>query len=265
MTLPDFLQLHSNSFPTQFLVTRCSDSTISVRAGDHCTALSLETVKALFLRDSAGDELALSLRSEAHLGLIYDPNNSLSAAYLGYEFETAEDVMNASVKPKLLRASKSDHSAGRDAKSVDREELLVLRKVKSNHLKVYSVTKKKEKTLPRTCRGGFTTAPHKVAMSLLDILEHVPDAFLSKAALILGGSLASEYRRWVAEPVTIFRSGEENVLIAKRITGEYADIPISPNIYVQIIQHEDIKVSEQTFLYVFEDTSQHSTPKQRRI
>lgn len=247
MSLPEFVPLYFNSFPLRFVVTRCGDNIASVCHDDHLTAISTDTVDVLFLKDSAGVEFSLLLHSDMQLGLIYDPNNLMSAAYLGYEFETVEDVMNVKVKPKLLRATRS-HSAGREIKSVEKDELFVIRKVKSGYLKVYSITRKVDKKLPKSCRVGFTTAPHKVAMPVGDLLEHVPNVGGAKAVLVVGNSVISHHipHRWLAEPVTIFQPGQENVLVAKRTMGDQHDIhiPVLSNIYVQV-EHKDIRTSEQ--------------------
>ena len=245
VALHEFVSLHFNSFPVQFVVTRCCDNAVSVSLGDHFVARSTDTIDAIFLKDSAGNEFSLLQHSDAQLGFVYDPHDSLSEAYLGFEFDTAEDVINADVKPKLLRVTKTEKD-----KSVEKDELLVVRKVKRNRLKVYSITKNTEKKLSKSCKGCFTTAPYKVALPLSDLIDHVPNVFQSKAVLVLGTASNTSHvpRHWVSEPVTVFRRGQENVLVAQRTTGEWVNIPVSLNIYVQVLYHnqEASKAPEQS-------------------
>eukprot|EP00731_Ephydatia_muelleri_P021578 Em0014g169a len=234
VALHEFVPLYFTSFPVQFVVTRCCDNAASVSLGNDFIARSTDTISAIFFKDSAGNEFSLLQNSDAQIGLIYDPHNSLSEAYLGFELDTSS-VIEADVKPKLLRVTKTEKD-----KSVEKDELLVVRTVKHNRLKVYSITKKTKKKLSKSCKGCFTTAPHRVAVPLSDLIEYVPNVFQSKAVLLLGNAAGSPYvpRHWVTEPVTVFRSGEENVLLAQRTTGECVNIPISLNIYVQVVCQE---------------------------
>eukprot|EP00731_Ephydatia_muelleri_P021574 Em0014g165a len=105
VALHEFVPLYFTSFPVQFVVTRCCDNAASVSLGNDFIARSTDTISAIFFKDSAGNAFSLLQNSDAQIGLIYDPHNSLSEAYLGFELDTSS-VIEADVKPKLLRVTR---------------------------------------------------------------------------------------------------------------------------------------------------------------
>ena len=249
LTLKDLLARHSNSFPLQFVVTKgfLDDSrSVSINEGDLYTAYFEKRTDVIAVRDYRGEECSLPVNSAVQLGLIYDPNNSLDEALIGYEFSTVRDVMKAPLKPTILRVTQT-YKDSKDSKSVERDELLLVKQCVqarfNEYMEVYSVTQRLKKKLRPTCLGRFTTNPHRVAMYAAEILEHVPNVcgtqalMISDAHSVLYSSLPQQF---VSEPVSLLRTVTESSLIAKPaqdIDQAYrlVEIPTTLDITVKIV------------------------------
>lgn len=248
LTLKDFLSRHANSFPLQFTIVKGfhSDS-VTMNEGDSYTAYFEKRTDVIAMKDFRGEEYSLPVNSAMKLGLIYDPNKYLDEALIGYEFETAGDVIKAPMKPTLLRATLA-HKGGKDSRSVERDDLLLVKRCvhntfKEDHVEVFSITQGKTKKLRASCHGRFTTNPHRVAMYAGDVLKHIPNVS-GVPALMITDTLATFYsslpQQFVSEPVTLLRVGTETSLIARPPAqdGDQAyklvEIPSTLDVTIQI-------------------------------
>ncbi|KAL5506460.1 hypothetical protein EMCRGX_G008098 [Ephydatia muelleri] len=205
-----------------------SDS-VSMSEGDVYTAYFEKRTDVIAMMDFREEECSLPVNSAMQLGLIYDPNKYLDEALIGYEFETAGEVIKASMKPTLLRATQA-HKDGKDSRSVERDELLLVKQCVHSRFKeyveVFSITQGVTKKLRASCRGRFTTNPHRVAMYAGEILKHIPN---------IAGV------QFVSEPVTLLRTGTESSLIARppQDGGDQSyrlvEIPSTLDVTVQVV------------------------------
>lgn len=246
LTLKDFVSRHSKSFPLQFVIKKgfLGDS-VSINEGDVYTAYFEKTTEVIAVRDWKGDEYSIPVNSATHLGLIYDPNRSLDEALIGYDFETAGDVIKAVVRPTLLRATLS-HRDAKASRSVERDELLLVKQCVQTRLKnfmeVYSITQGVTKKLRPSCNGRFTTNPHKVAMYAGDLLKYIQNVsgvqalMISDSKSVLYSSLPQQF---TTEPATLLRHVTETSLIAKSSQEpvqayRLVEIPCALDIKVQV-------------------------------
>ena len=248
LSLKDFLSRHANSFPLQFAIVKGFQSdSVSMSEGDVYTAYFEKRTDVIAMMDFRGEECSLPVNSAMQLGLIYDPNKYLDEALIGYEFETAGEVIKASMKPTLLRATQA-HKDGKDSRSVERDELLVVKQCVHSRFKeyveVFSITQGVTKKLRASCRGRFTTNPHRVAMYAGEILKHIPN-IAGVQVLMITDTLAAFYsslpQQFVSEPVTLLRTGTESSLIARpqQDGGDQAyrlvEIPSTLDVTVQVV------------------------------
>eukprot|EP00731_Ephydatia_muelleri_P004267 Em0002g443a len=215
--------------------------------GDVYTAYFEKRTDVIAMMDFREEECSLPVNSAMQLGLIYDPNKYLDEALIGYEFETAGEVIKASMKPTLLRATQA-HKDGKDSRSVERDELLLVKQCVHSRFKeyveVFSITQGVTKKLRASCRGRFTTNPHRVAMYAGEILKHIPN-IAGVQVLMITDTLATFYsslpQQFVSEPVTLLRTGTESSLIARpRQDGgdqsyRLVEIPSTLDVTVQVV------------------------------
>ena len=247
LTLTILLSRHSNSFPLQFTVTKgFQGDSVSINEGELYTAYFEKRTEVIVLKDWRGEECSLPVNSAVQIGILYDPNNSLDEALIGYEFASVGEVMKSPLKPTVLRVTQA-YSDGKESRSVERDELLVVKRCIQTRfrdcMEAYSITKRALKKLKPSCQGRFTTNPHRVAMYAGDILAHVPHVFGARA-LMMSDSHAAFYsalpQQFLSEPVTLLRTVTETSLIVRpaQDAGQayrLVEIPTSLDITVKIV------------------------------
>lgn len=125
-------------------------------------------------------------------------------------------------------------------------------------LEVFSVTQKVQKVLSQDCSGHFATSPHRVAMDLPDLLDHVPDILPCRVLLFFDDNRANDKSIFLSTPlsngvVTLTKRNQETSLVASTVfedaeldvdNSDYLlDIPLDENlsqIEVSIIKSSDV-------------------------
>lgn len=112
------------------------------------------------ISDAGGNKYVVPLNSVTKFGLIYELGSKV--------FDTVEDILNADKLPRVVSVGAS-YVGNNENSSVARYEVLVVKGVdktgifrrKPQTLKVYSITKEKEKSLTKDVFGKFSTDPFK--------------------------------------------------------------------------------------------------------
>ncbi len=132
---------------------------------------------------------------------------------------------------------------------------------KKPKLKVYSVTEKREKTLPGDTAGNFTTDPRKAQFYIPEILEHIPNVFPLSARLFFEGEhdLPDHLTK---SPVTLLSSTIEESFIGtlkdevshdsgvnRKNISNLVELPIVSDVQVSIISEDQIQLSTIEIMY----------------
>ena len=268
LSLPRFLANYHEHFPVSVRVCKgfCGmNEEKSISEGDCFNVHFVKYTTVVSVEFENGSRSNVPLNSAVPFALLYDPHSNHTEALKGYRFEKVGDMLQTSKLPLVVRARKAYQSSNAD-NSIVANELLYLKKPKKakmlgkQHLKVYSLTAGREKSLSESCIGNFSTKPKDICLFLPEILKNMPDIFPCRAVLFnnphseAASSMPSSNK--VMSLVTMMHSSIETSLVATSALEEGAenarmlDLPIELDILVRVIP-----TTERQTQQLYEDTS----------
>ena len=181
-SLADFVSRYSDSLPVQVEIQNgyySQSNPICLSRGDTCNVYFLHHIDAV-TGTIQGISISVPLHTDLQVCLVHNPDCNAERALMGYEYETIQDIIASSPRPKLIRSlslSKHGHV------TIDRDELLVivgtilLPRDDTVWLEAFSLNSHKTLHLHPKCSGKFTTRPQLLPLALSDVAEYVPEPF----------------------------------------------------------------------------------------
>ena len=251
-TLSDVVERYSKYFPFRVRVEKgFFTDRVEIASGEMYNIHFLKRTKVVAIRDSANDEYIIPFNSAVQFGLIYGKPKQQTT------FETVGDIISAETLPNIITATRR-YRAHDDKASVEENEVLIVNEVHKpkirgmgrTTLKVFSLTKKEDKSLQKECNGGFSTEPYYTRLHLPELLAYLPNLLPASANLYLdteGNQFLPSHM--LSEVVTLKRIFTETSLIAtecandesegsddeESVPDSVVDIPLSLDIEVVII------------------------------
>ena len=233
----------------------------AIASGEEYNIHFVKRTKVVKIKDNYGhNTFIVPFNSAARFGIIYRGGTASRGPKV---FDTVSEVMAAVPLPKVL-CTKCSYYGSDSKSSVGKDEVLIVQgvhKVKlgfgRSMLKVMSMAKREEKSLPKDCIGQFTTDPYCTQMYLPELLSSISDLpLIAKMYLDVEGDTFPEYL--ISEPVTLAEQFTERSVVATLVDTEavpgdvpntLVDLPTSLDIEVTVIHDKD---AEKAKLY--EDT-----------
>ena len=224
--LTDFVSKFSGSLPKRVTVQSgicTSTEEAAISSGDIFNIHFLRSTKVVHLttQDSVQQGVfVVPVNSAVRFALLYNPKHLHDQARRGFIFESASDIILQKSLPKMVLATKS-YQGGSPSSSVDKNEVLVIRKVNKptvgqRSLKVFSLTKNVKKSLSPQCVGHFSTKPtQQLMLPLSDILQHVKEPFPAEAMICVDTSVYEPLPEGLhGQIVNLTHSSTETSLVA---------------------------------------------------
>ena len=191
MTLIELSKRYSNFFPLKIQIAEGHygiSTKYSVSREDHLNIHFKKRSKEVVVH-TYGQDYSIPLSSAIKFGLVYDPQNKETEAMGGYHFRRAIDLMDQEPLPKMVVVSSGCFCS--NGVTIDRDEILVIRKVKKNVfrgkriLKVFSLNTLSKKSIPEETIGNFNTRSICLQAYLSQLIEYVPSLFPCKAMMYI--------------------------------------------------------------------------------
>lgn len=182
MSLRELTEKHQQDFPLKIKVTAGifgSSEQDTFSDGDLLNIHFVKQAKFALIEKYGGKKIKVPLNSAAQFGIVYDPENNIKGAQIGYEFRTANQLMAHKPLPKVVCALQAFKGSSADS-SVEENAILVIEDIKTGrrfsgkHLVCTQMTDGRmlKKKLPENCVGRFTTRPDTVKLFLPEITHH---------------------------------------------------------------------------------------------
>lgn len=191
MSLEEALKKYNHHFPLRLKVMEgyCSeDSEHNLSTNDIYDIHFVKQTRVITLKDSDGFMHQIPLASSMKFGLVYNPNNNLTEALAGHQFEKCSDIMAAEIMPQVVCATIQVEST-EENHSIATNEIVVVKQIQKpklrgrRSLKVFSLLSHTEKILPEECMGMFTTKPSLIQLHLPQIVQSISKPFPTQAVL----------------------------------------------------------------------------------
>lgn len=225
MTLKEVIDKYQHDFPLEVEVTagyfgESEQDTFS--EGDRLNFHFVKQVSVAIVETCFGSSVKIPLNSALQFSLLYNPNNNLKEASLGYMFKSVKELLaKKDQMPKVVCVTKQ-HSSSNATHSVEKGEILILDEVKHGRfggqsLLCTSLRSNKQKRLSESVQGHFSTNPDDLKLFLPDIVKklHLPLKALVVADTIPHDTgMTSQALFAMNEAVTIASVEKETTIIA---------------------------------------------------
>ena len=297
MSLEELTEKHQQDFPLKIKVSAGifgSTERDTFSDGDLLNIHFVKQAKYAVVQKYGGRNVKVPLNSALQFGVLYNPENNIKGAQIGYEFRTANQLMAHKPLPRVVCALQAFKGSSAES-SVEANDILLIEEVKpgrpfsAKHIVCTLLTDGRmlKKKLPENCVGCFTTKPDSVKLFLPEIIHHFQlpvqvMVFLSAGyedsfneSLFCSGEVVSIVREEVEQTVIATSALEETSTCTSPFSQEpmqqetpMFDIPINiPVMEVQIIEprEEDCEKLYEDTRCLFENYDPTDKARQIRI
>ena len=245
MTLIELSKKYSKFFPLKIQIAEGHygiSTKYSISREDHLNIHFKKCSKEVVVH-TYGQDYSIPLSSAIKFGLVYDPQNKETEAMGGYHFRRAVDLMEQEPLPKMVVVSSGCFCS--NGVTIDRDEILVIRKVKKKVfrgkriLKVFSMSTLSKKNIPEETIGNFSTRSICLQAYLSQLIEYVPNLFPCKSMMYIDkedgnyeGVNEDEFPpHMFSWPVILKEQQKQKSLVASAEgTQQLIDLPLHGNI-----------------------------------
>lgn len=259
MSLGEFVSKHQQEFPVRVRVSRGFYGTSdrwSISEGELFNIHFVKYTKVVAATDG-GQHYNIPINSAAEFANIYAPDQDFEVALKGYTFKTVRDIISQNNMPHIVRATEASGRPKVPESSVEKNEMLILKKVKkpifgSHSLQCTNPITGQHKCLPATCAGNFKTQPLQVCLFLPEVIEHItlPEKFL----IFINPDLSSDIPEDLfSTPITLSHCSIETSLVATqldvsntndRTRQSLLEIPIDLDIGVELVTPREDEIKQ---------------------
>lgn len=227
MSLRELTENHQSEFPLKVKVSagifgNTEQETFS--DGDLLNIHFVKQSRVVVVEKYGGRCVKVPLNSAAQFGVLYNPENNIKGAQIGYEFRTVNQLIAQKPMPRVVCALQQFKGATPES-SLEENEVLVINSTKSGrpfggkHIVCTQIcgSRMTKKKLPENCIGCFSTKPSYVKLFLPEIIHHFELPVLAMVFLTAGygdNDTCSENLIQVGEVVTITKVEVEKNVIA---------------------------------------------------
>ena len=267
MNLTTFASRHRDQLPLVVRVTKgyCGlDEESSISEGDtfNIHFVKHTTVMVVEYENRSG-RFSVPMNSAVPFGVIYNPNNNQREALQGFQFPKVSDLLSMKTLPKIVCVKKAYNGSSAES-TVAVNEILVINKVRKTlrgkQLKVYSITKGRDKTLSEACTGNFTTKPRDIKLFLTEILKYASEDLPQKAILFGNDDIPQHFPSKLSSTIVTLLHKTVEVSLVATSAIEYdmqnsplMDIPLSLDITVRVVESvdADLRQLQESSAYLY--------------
>ena len=244
-----FIEQYSHCLPAYVKVVESTLTTGSgIRVNEIYNVHFVTGAGGISMIDDKGFLVLVSTDSSTQFGIVYNPHKDLNGAVKGYSFESVDDVVRATLLPRVLCACET-YKSSNPSSSVEAGEVLIVQKVviglqpKTSALTVYNIRDGTTKNLQSDCKGYFSTDPSRIQLNVSAILQHVPSVLPTVAMMYLAGQGCGAI---ISEPtkVTLLQHHAKPCLVSTtapssgrdRDQHQFVEIPLDSSVRMMVLR-----------------------------